>query len=175
MNITFLKNFFPLLSVFFLLSCNQNEKKPIQNFEEIKIKLQHANKQIVKSNSNAIDAYIMQHNWTVEKTGTGLRYYIYENGNGKKITNGCNVLISYSLQLLDGRIIVDFNKPITKSIVVGKDLSETGLHEVLLLLKVGDKVKVILPPHLAFGLTGDKNIPHLATLVYDIELKKIIL
>jgi len=53
----------------------------------------------------------------------------------------------------------------------GMDNVESGLHEVILLMKVGDKAKVVLPSHLAFGLTGDSSkIPHSTPLVYDIQL-----
>ena len=33
----------------------------------------------------------------------------------------------------------------------------SGLEEGLLLMKVGDKAKFIIPSHLAFGLLGDEN------------------
>jgi FKBP-type peptidyl-prolyl cis-trans isomerase len=48
---------------------------------------------------------------------------------------------------------------------------ESGLEEVILFLKKGDRAKIIIPSHLAFGLVGDGNkIPAMATLVYDLEL-----
>jgi FKBP-type peptidyl-prolyl cis-trans isomerase len=37
-------------------------------------------------------------------------------------------------------------------------------------LNYGDKSKVILPPHLAFGLTGDEKVPPMSTLVYDLKI-----
>jgi FKBP-type peptidyl-prolyl cis-trans isomerase len=42
---------------------------------------------------------------------------------------------------------------------------------MILLMKVGDKAKVILPSHLAFGLTGDsKKVAQSMPLLYDLEL-----
>ncbi len=44
----------------------------------------------------------------------------------------------------------------------------------ILFLKTGDRVKFILPSHLAFGLAGDGDkIPAKAALVYDIELLEL--
>jgi len=38
-------------------------------------------------------------------------------------------------------------------------------------MRQGDRAKLIVPSHLAFGLLGDlKKIPAGATLVYDIEI-----
>jgi len=155
--------------VFNVISCKQKQKKA-ENIEEIKTKLQAANKQIVKSNSDAIDAYVIRHNWNVKETGTGLRFYVYKKGNGVKIASGNNVLIEYSLETLDGKIIVASNNAIKKTIIVEKENAESGIHEVLTYLNYGDKSKVILPPHLAFGLTGDEKIPPMATLVYDLKI-----
>ena len=51
------------------------------------------------------------------------------------------------------------------------DNVETGLHEGIKYMKVGEKAKMILPSHLAHGLIGDsKKIPPRSTIVYDIEL-----
>ena len=42
-------------------------------------------------------------------------------------------------------------------------------------MKEGDKAKLILPSHLAYGLIGDQNkIPQKATIIYDIELLELI-
>jgi FKBP-type peptidyl-prolyl cis-trans isomerase len=36
----------------------------------------------------------------------------------------------------------------------------------------GEKAFVILPPHLAFGLTGTEQIPPYSILVYDLEVQE---
>ena len=61
-----------------------------------------------------------------------------------------------------------------KLIELGKAEVESGLEEGILLMKVGDKAKLVIPSHLAFGLLGDENkIPKRATLIYDVELVEI--
>ena len=58
-----------------------------------------------------------------------------------------------------------------RSFMIGQDNVETGLHEAVTYLKLGDKAHVILPSHLAHGLTGDNNkIPPRSTVIYNLEL-----
>jgi FKBP-type peptidyl-prolyl cis-trans isomerase len=48
---------------------------------------------------------------------------------------------------------------------------ESGIHEGIKLMRVGEKSKLVFPSHLAHGLVGDlKDIPPLSPLVVDIEL-----
>ena len=55
--------------------------------------------------------------------------------------------------------------------LVCRDEVESGLHEAIQYLKVGDKAKVIIPSHLAHGIAGDfEKIPPRSTIIYDIHL-----
>lgn len=168
-NFVFNKFYFVLI-VIATVSCNSNSNVKPSKYE-VKQALERANKQIVKENSDMIEAYILRHKWKVQETGTGLRYYVYKSGDGQKIKSGDMVNIEYSLKTLDGIVIIEKEKAISKPFVVEKESAESGIHEVLKLLKVGDEVKVILPPHLAFGLTGSENVPPMATLVYDLKVR----
>jgi FKBP-type peptidyl-prolyl cis-trans isomerase len=48
---------------------------------------------------------------------------------------------------------------------------ESGLHEGVQMMHVGDKMRFILPSFRAHGLTGDNSkIPPLTSVVYEIEL-----
>jgi len=70
-------------------------------------------------------------------------------------------------------ILVRFDSISTglKKFIIGKGQAENGLEEALLMMKYGDKARLILPPHLAFGLLGDdKKIPRRAIIVYEIEV-----
>jgi FKBP-type peptidyl-prolyl cis-trans isomerase len=54
------------------------------------------------------------------------------------------------------------------------DNVESGIHEVLLYMSEGDRARVILPSHMAFGYTGDSNkIPQNASLLYDLKILEI--
>jgi len=167
-----------LLSVFsFLLltgvSCNQ-EQQPQQRTptpEEREQSLIDMNKNLLSEESARIDAYVKQKGWSVQKTGTGLRYYIYKDGAGEMPKEGAVVAIHYEVSLLDGTICYTSRESGPREFLVGQDYIETGLHEGVQLMKVGDKAKFVLPSHLAHGLAGDRNkIPARASVVYDIEL-----
>jgi len=57
---------------------------------------------------------------------------------------------------------------------VGKDYVESGLHEGIQFMSIGDKAIIIIPSHLGHGLAGDlKKIPFKSTIVYDIEFLDI--
>jgi len=57
---------------------------------------------------------------------------------------------------------------------VDKSSVETGLHEGVKLMHVGEKATMILPSHLAYGLIGDeKRIPPRASVLYELELLSV--
>jgi FKBP-type peptidyl-prolyl cis-trans isomerase len=83
-------------------------------------------------------------------------------------------MIDYSVSLLDGTECYSSKSTGPQEFRIGQDNVESGLHEAILLMKVGDKARFILPPHLAHGLIGDQNkIPAMSTIIYDVELKAL--
>lgn len=115
--------------------------------------------------------FIKKKEWPMTETKTGLEYWVYENGNGAVVKENDHAFISYKIYLLNDSLCYETGDDKPKRIVVGHDNVETGLHEALQLLHVGDRAKIILPSHLAFGFTGDSGkIPQNASVVYDIHL-----
>ena len=105
------------------------------------------------------------------RTGTGLRYQIIRQGDGKQIANGDVVSLDYELQSLKGEQIYSSDKEGVKTFKVGEGGVESGLNEAMAYLHYGDVAKLIIPFHLAYGLHGDDNrIPEYATLVYTIKV-----
>ena len=167
---------FLLIIPFFLLACGETEK-PKPNFDPQKIKepLVKVNKRLVGNEAEDIENYIARYHWKMEKTGTGLRYFIYKKGNGLKAEKEKYVKIKYKVNLINGEPCYSSEKEGPKEFLIGKAEVESGLEEGILLMKVGDKAKFIIPSHLAFGLLGDENkIPKRATLVYDVELIDVL-
>ena len=161
-----------LISCFFI-ACQSGSQKEnhakIRN-SEMKEPLLHANKGLVNKESAEIEAYISRRQWKMEPTGSGLRYLIYKSGNGPLAEAGKYAYINYRISLLNGNECYrSKNKP--ERFLIDQDNVESGLHEGIKLLHVGDKAILILPPHLAHGLIGDQEkIPPLSTIIYDIEL-----
>ncbi len=167
---------FILIIVFFIMSCGNNEKQTTKDFNPIKYKkpLEKVNKMLVKTEEEEINDLITRYGWKMGKTGTGLRYMIYIKGGGKKAEKGKVASINFEVRLITGDICYSSSKDGIKELLIGKSGEISGLEEGILLLKVGDRAKFIIPSHLAYGLLGDeKKIPKRATLIYDVELLKI--
>lgn len=156
-----------------LLSASCQEEQARNPKVYSKEELLEINKSRMSGESERIDAYIVQNDLEMQKTETGLRYHIYHAGNGPKPTATMVATITYHAFLLDGTKVesTDFSGP--KKFRIEHDDVISGLHEGVLLLSVGDSARFIIPSHLAHGLTGDKNIPSNATLIYDVALLEI--
>jgi len=80
-------------------------------------------------------------------------------------------VLNYKTWLINGNLIYSSDELGQKIFKIGKGGVESGLEEAILMMHVGDKARLVIPSHLAFGLLGDNNkIPPRSTVVYDIEL-----
>ncbi len=164
-----------LVITLFVYSCGNKPKvdNTVQP-EKFKNDLEKVNETLVKKENEDIEDYISRHEWKMNSTGTGLRYNIYYKGKGEKPKVNDKVVIRFAVNLINGVECYNSAKDGLKLIELGKAEVESGLEEGIMLMKVGDKAKLILPSHLAFGLLGDENkIPKRATLIYDVELVEI--
>ncbi|MBI2279246.1 MAG: FKBP-type peptidyl-prolyl cis-trans isomerase [Bacteroidetes bacterium] len=159
-----------------LFSCQEDEKNDntFLNEQQVKEVLINANKAAAEEESLQIDAYVKRRNLDVIVTGTGLRYQIYKKGHGEKATIGKRAVVSYEVSLIDGTVCYSTKEFGPEEFKIGSDRVESGLHEAICYMSVGDKAKIIIPSHLAHGLMGDsKKIPIRSTIIYDIELIKL--
>lgn len=110
-----------------------------------------------------------------EETSSGLRYKILQNGEGKQATKGAQVSVHYKGQLLDGTVFDSSYKrkePIDFQVGVGQVIP--GWDEGILLLKIGDKARFVIPSNLGYGARGAGGvIPPNATLIFDVELMAV--
>lgn len=110
-----------------------------------------------------------------EKTDSGLRYQIVQKGNGAQATQGKEISVHYKGQLTDGKVFdssYQRKQPIDFTVGVGQVIK--GWDEGLQLLKVGDKARLVIPSHLAYGSQGAGGvIPPDATLIFDVELMDV--
>ena len=109
------------------------------------------------------------------ETESGLRYQIIQKGTGKKAEKGNKVSVHYKGQLSDGTVFDSSykrNQPIDFQVGVGQVIS--GWDEGILLLKVGDKARFVIPSNLGYGSQGAGGvIPPNATLIFDVELMDV--
>lgn len=163
------------LLLFTVAGCGDSHKKATQSTNiqshEFQDKLIEANKMYVRQESDEIDQYVKHLGWNMNTTGTGLRYMITQKGKGAPAVADKFAKVNYKVSLLDGTVCYSSDSTGAREFLVGQDNVESGLHEAIQLLHVGDKAVFILPSHLAHGLIGDENrIPPKASVVYNIEL-----
>ena len=162
--------FIGLFSLCFL-SCE--EEKPIEkpNPNQVKEALIEANKQAVEKEQRQINGYIERRKLDVISTGTGVHYQIIKKGEGEKAVEGKKAVVSYEVSLIDGTMVYSTKEKGPEEFMVGEDNVETGLHEAITYLHVGDKAIIIIPSYLAHGLAGDfDKIPVRSTIIYNLEL-----
>ena len=129
-------------------------------------------KNIAEQEEIDINLYLgMRKKWKMTKTGSGLRYYIYESGKGNSPEPGDIAQIEYKISLLDGTECYKTESDEFEELLVDKSNVETGIQEGIKKMKIGDKAKLIVPSHLGHGLIGDMDkIPPMNTLVIDVHL-----
>ena len=108
----------------------------------------------------------------VKKSETGLLYKVEKEGTGDAPKDSDTVVVNYKGTLIDG---TEFDNSYTR----GEPLSfrldgvipgwTAGLKHV----KKGGKIKLVIPPQLAYGKNGVPGIPANSTLVFDVELLDI--
>jgi len=110
-----------------------------------------------------------------DETPSGLRYKVLQEGNGKQATKGAMVSVHYKGQLADGSVFdssYQRKEPIEFQVGVGQVIA--GWDEGILLLKVGDKARFVIPSNLGYGSRGAGGvIPPNATLIFDVELMNV--
>lgn len=164
--------FLSLLSVIFIISsCTEAPKKPVGVNWDAK-KSSNFSKELAIEEDIDIKIFLQRKkDWKITETGSGLRHYIYRNGNGPLAESGMTAEVKFEITRLDGTICYKTEGLETEMFKVDKSEIETGVQEGIKLMHLGDQIKLIIPSHLGHGLVGDfDKIPPLTTLVVDLEL-----
>lgn len=139
--------------------------------DQLKEKLLEANKAVIDVENEQIDKLIATSGWEMIKTATGLRYQFIEKGNGEKSSVEKIARIEYEVKLITNETIYSSLLTGPKEFRIGSGGVESGLEEGILLMRVGDKVRFVIPSYLAHGLSGDQDkIPPKASLIYTVKL-----
>jgi FKBP-type peptidyl-prolyl cis-trans isomerase FkpA len=161
-----------LVILLLFTGCRKEEKQVTgDEYRRTREALVGANRILVKKDNERIRAFVRRNNWNMQQTPTGLWYMIIREGNGRSARTGDMITLAYRLKLLDGTLCYTSDSLGPKRFRIGQGGVESGLEEGVLLLKKGDSARLILPPHLAHGLTGDGNrIPARSVILYEIEI-----
>lgn len=110
-----------------------------------------------------------------QKTASGLYYVVETEGTGAQAQAGKTVSVHYTGTLANGKKFdssLDRGQPI--SFTLGQGQVIKGWDEGIALMKVGSKIKLIIPSELGYGPNGAGGvIPPNATLVFDTELMEV--
>lgn len=159
-----------------LFSCEENKKETNRIPNWTQEQSTKVNKELTKGEDLRIRLYLKhRENWDIKKTGTGLRYWIYEKHDGPTAKEGDQVQVKFDIKLLDDTDVYKTEENNLSTFKVDHADIESGVMEGIKYLSEGDKAKFILPSHMGHGLLGDfHKIPPLEVLVIDIELVKIL-
>ncbi|NJL73838.1 MAG: hypothetical protein HC892_01180 [Saprospiraceae bacterium] len=132
---------------------------------------------IAEKDRNAIYSLAIDSLWDIQETASGLCYQILQQGAGDSIQWADYLEAHYEGRFLDGFIFdSSFKRRKPLQFYVGNMIE--GWNEGLQLLRVGGKIRLITPSHLAYqeaGLlatNGDTLIPPHQILVFYIEVLK---
>lgn len=110
----------------------------------------------------------------VTVTPSGLQYEVLNEGTGRSPKATDTVRCHYHGTLIDGTVF-DSSYQRNQPADFGLNQVIAGWTEGVQLMKEGAKYRFYLPYHLAYGEHGAGNsIPPFATLVFDVELLKVL-
>ncbi|MDG1573236.1 peptidylprolyl isomerase [Robiginitalea sp. M366] len=146
-----------------------------------------------KAELEAFVTRIQEQKATAQTTPTGLAYIVVQEPSGEQPAIGDKVWVDYAGWVEDGTLIDTSEEAIAELFdkrdellqmhrgnfgPVAMDYSPDsplipGFREALLEMKVGEKRRLFIPPHLGWGERGGGPVPPNAQLVFDIEITGI--
>jgi|TARA_R110000737_G_scaffold164641_1_gene192298 FKBP-type peptidyl-prolyl cis-trans isomerase len=164
-----------IIGALILFSCGDDTPMEKPEVKWTKDNSTNLNKELAEQEKIDIQLYLdRKSSWKMKESGSGLRYWIYKEGTGPQALSGSHAQVSFDISLLDGTKCYKTEEDEIEEFKVDKSQVETGVQEAIKLMREGDHAKLIIPSHLAHGLTGDMNkIPPLTPIVVDIELYKV--
>lgn len=160
------------------LACGETKKEEPVDYRTMKEELMKGNKVLYQQEMQAIESFVKRRNWKMNVSGTGIYYAVYKtvDTTNPTIKEGQVARVNFVVYVLGDSLSECYTSDgDPEDFLVGMDNVESGLHEGIMYMRKGEKAKIILPSHRAFGLVGDQDmIPPRSTIMYDIELIDII-
>ena len=143
--------------------------------EELQRKHQEQEAKMAELNKKSGESFLRENGKRVEvkTTPSGLQYEVIAEGKGARPTATDQVEVHYTGKLLDGTVFdssVERGDPITFPVsgVI------PGWVEALQMMPEGSKWRLFIPSNLAYGAQGAGPIGPHQTLIFDVELLKVI-
>lgn len=100
---------------------------------------------------------------------SGLCYEIIQPGTGPNVTLSDTVTINYKGMLLNGQVF-DSSEQQGQPLRIEVDEAIPGWAEGMQMINKGGKIKLYIPPDLAYGDEGAGGIPPASSLIFEIEV-----
>lgn len=149
-----------------------------------------------KAEITGADKYIADHKITgLQTTASGLKYAVTQPSAKPKPMNGDTVLVNYVGRGVDDKVFDTSVEAVAQAtglaqqqqgrkyepikVVLGAGPGQDGAvipgwNEGLLLLNEGSKAVFVIPSSLAYGPQGNQGIAPYSTLIFDLEVVKVI-
>lgn len=107
---------------------------------------------------------------SLQSNGQGMYYRIVGKPIGQRAAEGVTVAIAYHATLLDGTACGQADTITPLEFTIGQRAVPVGLEELVRRMAPGQTGLGIVPPHLAYGLLGDRDcVPPNSCIVYRVE------
>ena len=152
----------------------RQEQVPLNNAltqdELIRMNRELVNREVIR-----IETYAKNHQWNYQllENGMIIEFILYEPG--VLVDDGARVGLDYQISDLNENELYSAKRAgKLLSFTVSQEEIEAGLNELVKKMSIGDSVRMILPPHLAFGMAGDGDRvkPH-TSLIYHLKLVQV--
>jgi len=125
--------------------------------------------------NSLLQEYLISEHVKANPTKSGLYLIYLKKGTGKVAKLGDVATIHYKGSLINGGILgssINKDEPLTFTIGSGEVIK--AWDEALQNMRIGDKIKIIVPSHLAYGEYGhERKIPPFSTLIFEIKLLEL--
>lgn len=147
-----------------------------QFFTELEQKQREENSKLGEINKAAGEEFLKKNaeREDVLTTSSGLQYEILKDGTGKQPKATDRVEVHYTGKLIDGTV---FDSSVDRGVPATFGVTQVipGWVEALQLMKEGSQWRLFIPSNLAYGPQGAPGaIPPNATLIFDVELLKVL-
>lgn len=108
----------------------------------------------------------------VKETASGLQYRLLDDAEGRQPTAKDTVRVHYHGTLIDGTV---FDSSLDRGEAISFPLNRVikGWTEGVQLMQVGQKMRLYVPYHLAYGARAAGTIQPYSALIFDVELLAI--
>lgn len=146
---------------------NRPEQKPTKE------QLIDKNRELLEQERSRILKFIEANGFEMKETGSGMYHMFLKDSSYTgdfRFKEGDQIKYRYRITLLDGTPIANSKDDGTRVITINKDNTHIGLHEAFMLMTIGDEMLVILPSHLAYGISqNEDDVPPRATIIYELK------